>query len=356
MKCLVQCGWRSSRPSRHGLSTGLTWHRVFLYVGPSTSYPWLHHLHPPRQNTELAVGCLSRARFVWGGRGGQSKRSIPLESWHLGDSRNDFFFNLRAPFFGNVGFVKFGTFSALLALPVTVRKGHWQIACQTLPNILLSNASLVTKSCITRFFDDDAFNPTTLSDCSTGLSPPLAHGKSTCRHSMPTPAVYGPAYLVAYARFPTKRLTAVGKFERSVKDHLFMFLKLRFRVLRRNRNDTFLRASVNILSFLLDLRQVAQCQRLYSTPATDVSVLVADRSRRHSPAPPRPPPPDWPRPTAGRVERWKIVTAKIQLRCWKEVALGSWSSRCTENNNFVLMCKDDASMALNYRFIIKTTN
>ena len=53
------------------------------------------------------------------------------------------------------------------------------MAHQTLPNILLSNASLVTKSCIVRFVDDDAFNPCALSNCSTGPSPTLAHGKST---------------------------------------------------------------------------------------------------------------------------------------------------------------------------------
>ena len=32
-------------------------------------------------------------------------------------------------------------------------------------------------------------------------------------------------------------------------DYLSMFLKLGFRVLRRNRNDTFLRAFVNTVSF-----------------------------------------------------------------------------------------------------------
>ena len=83
------------------------------------------------------------------------------------------------PFFGNVGFIKFGTFSALLALPVMIREEFGQMAHQTLPNILLSNASLVAKSCIARFVDDDAFNPSALSDCSTGPSPSLAHGKST---------------------------------------------------------------------------------------------------------------------------------------------------------------------------------
>ena len=83
------------------------------------------------------------------------------------------------PFFGNVGFVKFGTFSALLALPVMIREGYGQIVYETLPHILLSNASLVTKSCIARFVECDAFNPSALSDCSTGPSPPMAHAKST---------------------------------------------------------------------------------------------------------------------------------------------------------------------------------
>ena len=83
------------------------------------------------------------------------------------------------PFFGNVCFIKFGPFSALLALPVMIREEYGQIAHQTLPNILLSDPSLVTKSYIARFVDDDAFNPSALSNRSTGPSPPLAHGKST---------------------------------------------------------------------------------------------------------------------------------------------------------------------------------
>ena len=90
-----------------------------------------------------------------------------------------FFENLPTPFFGNVGFVKFGTFSALLALPVMIREGYGQIVYETLPHILLSNASLVTKSCIARFVEGDAFNPSALNNCSTGPSPPLAHAKST---------------------------------------------------------------------------------------------------------------------------------------------------------------------------------
>ena len=90
-----------------------------------------------------------------------------------------FFENLSTPFFGNVCFVKFGTFSALLALPVMIRDGYGQIVYETLPHILLSNASLVTKPCIARFVEGDAFNPGALNDCSTGPSPPLAHAKST---------------------------------------------------------------------------------------------------------------------------------------------------------------------------------
>ena len=70
-------------------------------------------------------------------------------------------------------------------------------------------------------------------------------------------------YLTAFARFPNKRLIK----------------KIRFRVPRCNINDTCLRGFVNMLSFF-GLHQAAQCQRPYSTPATDVSVLVADRSGR----------------------------------------------------------------------------
>ena len=75
---------------------------------------------------------------------------------------------------------------------------------QTFSYILLSNVSLVTKSSIIRFFDDDAFNP-----------------------------------LVAFARFPSKRLITVGKFERHVKDHLSISLMLRFHVFRRNKMTHF---------------------------------------------------------------------------------------------------------------------
>ena len=67
---------------------------------------------------------------------------------------SEMFFFLKIclrPFFGNVGFIKFGPFSALLALPVMIRDGYGQIVYETLPHILLSNVSLVTKSCIAQF-------------------------------------------------------------------------------------------------------------------------------------------------------------------------------------------------------------
>ena len=135
-----------------------------------------------------------------------------------------------------------------------IREEYRQMAHQTLPNILLSNASLVTKSCIARFVDDDAFNPCALSNCSTGPSPPLAHRKSTFlkeSHFRPTPAVYGPAYLAAFAQFPK------GKFERNVKYNLSMSSKLGFRVPQWNRNDTFLRPFVKSLLFFASHRASA---------------------------------------------------------------------------------------------------
>ena len=86
----------------------------------------------------------------------------------------------------------------------------------------------------------------------TAARVPLPHWRTQsqpCRHSRPTPAVYDPAYLALFARFPNKRLIAVGKFECNVKYHLFMSSKLEFRVPRWNRNDTFLRAFVKRLLF-----------------------------------------------------------------------------------------------------------
>ena len=50
-----------------------------------------------------------------------------------------------------------------------VRDGYGQIVYETLPHNLLSNTILVTKSCVARFVEGDAFNPSALSDGS--LSP-----------------------------------------------------------------------------------------------------------------------------------------------------------------------------------------
>ena len=125
-----------------------------------------------------------------------------------------------------------------------IRDGYGQIVYETLPHILLSNASFVTKSCIARFVEGNAFNPSALSDCSTGPSPHWRTQSRPCRHPGPAPAVYSPAYLAAFARFANKRLIVVEKFERNVKYHLSMSSKLGFRVPRWKRNDTFLRAFV----------------------------------------------------------------------------------------------------------------
>ena len=129
----------------------------------------------------MSISWPPHSRFVGRGQNKGSKQTKhttrKLTPWWF--KKCKFFENLPTPFFGNVDFIKFGTFSALLALPVMIREGYGQIAHQTLPNILLSNASLVTESCIARSVDDDACNPSALSDCSTGPSPPLAYAKWT---------------------------------------------------------------------------------------------------------------------------------------------------------------------------------
>ena len=172
-----------------------------------------------------------------------------------------FFLNLPSPFFGNVGFVKFGTFSALLALPVMIRERYGQIVYETLPHILLSNASLVTKSCIARFVEGDAFNPSALSDCSTGSSPPLAHGKSTLS---PSEASAGCSRAGLFGRFcsiceqTAHRIRKIrAQCERSPIHVLKTFVS--FGAVEMTH---FLRAFVNTLSFF-GLRQAAQCQRPY---------------------------------------------------------------------------------------------
>ena len=94
----------------------------------------------------------------------------------------------------------------------------------------------------------------------TAARVPLPHWSTQsrpCRHSRPTPAVYGPAYVTVFARFPNKWFIAVGKFERNMKYHLSMSSKLGFRVTRWNRNDTFSRAFIKSLLFFASHRDSA---------------------------------------------------------------------------------------------------
>ena len=89
------------------------------------------------------------ARFVGRGRRAQNKLHSKADALVIPEMYF-FFENLPTPFFGNAGFLKFGTFSALLTLPVMIREGYGQIVYETLPHIVFSNASLVTNSCIAR--------------------------------------------------------------------------------------------------------------------------------------------------------------------------------------------------------------
>ena len=57
-----------------------------------------------------------------------------------------FFGKFTYALFRNVCFIKFGTFSAMLALPVMIREEYGQMAHQTFPNILLSNAWLRSRA------------------------------------------------------------------------------------------------------------------------------------------------------------------------------------------------------------------
>ena len=160
-------------------------------IGRASALPVLYKTTPVHLPMSITVR--------WKGSEGskQTKHTTrKLTPWWF--QKCTFFENLPTPFFGNVGFVKFGTFSALLALPVMVRDGYGQIVYETLPHNLLSNASLVLKSCVARFVEGDAFNPSALSDCNTGRSPPLAHAKSTLS---PSRASAGCLQLGLFGRF-----------------------------------------------------------------------------------------------------------------------------------------------------------
>ena len=231
-------------------------------------------------------------RFVGRGRRAQNKRSIPLESWRLADFRNVIFLeNSPTPFLGNAGFIKFSTFSALLALPVMIREKCGQMAHQTLPNILLSNASLVTKSCIARFVDDDAFNPSALSDCSTGPSPPLAHGKPTLSPFQANTGCPHPGRFGRFRSISEQTAHRSRKIRAQCEGPPIHVLKTHVSC-PSVQQKWHIFACIYEYFVVFGLRQATQCQRLYSTPATDAPVLVADRSGRpSSPSPPRPPTP-----------------------------------------------------------------
>ena len=125
----------------------------------------------------------------------------------------------------------------------------------------------------------------------TAARVPLLHWRTQsrpCRHPGPAPAIYSPAYLAAFVRFPNKRLIVVGKFERDVKYHLSMSSKLGFRVPRWKRNDTFLRAFVKRLLFFAShmasavgnvVRDNTSWARRRSASARDQSVWAAAEGR-----------------------------------------------------------------------------
>ena len=95
----------------------------------------------------------------------------------------------------------------------------------------------------------DAFNPSALSDCSTGPSPPLAHAKSTLSPSRASAGCLQPGLFGRFRSICEQTAHLSRKFEHNVKHHLSMSSKLRFRVPRWKRNDTFLRAFVKRLLF-----------------------------------------------------------------------------------------------------------
>ena len=158
-----------------------------------------------------------------------------------------------------------------------------------LPNILLSNASLVTKSCIARFVDDDAFNASALSDCSTGPSPPLAHAKSSWSPSQTNAGCPQPGLFSRFRSISEQTVYRGRKIRAQCERPPIRLFKTQ--VSCPSAQYLQMRAFVNTLSFFC-LCQAVQCRRLYSTLATNAPVLMADRSGRpSSPFPPRPPTP-----------------------------------------------------------------
>ena len=90
----------------------------------------------------------------------------------------EMFESLWGSIFENLSIIKFATFSTLFALTAMVWEVLGQIACQMLSYSLLISQLLgkfVKKSCIARFFDDDACDPSALSCRGPGHSSSLAH-------------------------------------------------------------------------------------------------------------------------------------------------------------------------------------
>ena len=96
-------------------------------------------------------------QFVGGGRRAQNKRIIPLESGHLGDSRNVTFLKIYRHFFGKFWFDKIRHIFALLALPAMVRERYGQIAYikRILTSCTVTLAWLRSRAS-PQFFDDEA--------------------------------------------------------------------------------------------------------------------------------------------------------------------------------------------------------
>ena len=221
---------------------------------PSSSAQRVSSPARPRWPPPLGSG----TRFVGRGRRAQNKRSIPLESWRRADSRNVFFLKIYLRPFLEM-FVLYNSAPFPLCLRYWLwygrNTGKWHFkrfltSCSVTLAWLRSRASLGLS--MTTYL--------TRARWVTAARVPLPLWRTEsrpCRHSRPTPAVYGPTYLASFAQFPNKRLIPVGKFERNVKYHLSMSSKLGFRVPRWNRNDTFLRVFVKSLLFFASHRASA---------------------------------------------------------------------------------------------------
>ena len=106
---------------------------------------------------------------------------------------------------------------------IVMDDGHEQVACQTLPNILLSYASLVTKSYIARFCNDDACKPSDLSGCGAGHSSSMAHAKSALSPFRANAGRPRPGLFSRFRSIFGQTVKHSRKINASVKDYLSMF-------------------------------------------------------------------------------------------------------------------------------------